>query len=59
MNDISYEIDNIWKGGFVSTYVKFGTSFSMDVRSSSSKYANLDFATQISGASLHKVETHR
>ena len=49
IDDISYEIDNIWKGGLVSTYVKFGTSFSMDVRSSSSKYANLDFATQISG----------
>ena len=51
MSDIKFVIDNIWDGKFVSTTVKYGTSFSLSVRSSSSEFENLVFATQITGAS--------
>ena len=51
MTDIKFDIDNIKKDELVSTYIKFGTKFGIDVRSSSSKYENLVFATQITGAS--------
>lgn len=51
MSDIKFDIDNIKKGELVSTYIKFGKKFGIDVRSSSSKYENLVFATQIAGAS--------
>lgn len=50
MNDIKFKIDNVHLGSTVSTYIKFGTSFGIDVRSSSSGFENLVFATQISGA---------
>ena len=51
INDIKFHLDNIWKGDFVSTTVKYGTSFALSVRSSSSSLENLVFATQITGAS--------
>ena len=51
MSDIKFVIDNIWDGKFVSTSVKYGKSFSLSVRSSSSEFENLVFATQITGAS--------
>ena len=49
MNDIKFVIDNIHLQGLVSTYINFGTSFAIDVRSSSSKFQSLDWATQIKG----------
>ena len=48
--DIKFDIDNIHIGGTVSTYIKFGKSFGIDVVSSSSDYANLSYSTQITGA---------
>ena len=50
MSDIKFYIDNIHIGGTVSTYIKFGKSFGIDVVSSSSDYANLSYSTQITGA---------
>ncbi len=50
MSDIKFDIDNIHIGGTVSTYIKFGKSFGIDVVSSSSDYANLSYSTQITGA---------
>ena len=39
------KIDNVHLGSTVSTYIKFGTSFGIDVRSSSSGFENLVFAS--------------
>ena len=49
MQDIYFVIDNIHLVELVSTYINFGTSFAIDVRSSSSKFQSLDWATQIKG----------
>ena len=51
MNDIKFQIDNIHIKQTVTTYVKFGTKFSINISSSSSNYGNLTYATQITGAS--------
>ena len=49
MQDIDFVIDNIHLGELVSTYINFGKSFAIDVRSSSSSFQSLDWATQIKG----------
>ena len=46
-----FQIDNIHIKQTVTTYVKFGVKFAINISSSSSNYGNLTYATQITGAS--------
>ena len=50
MSDIKFQIDNIFKDEVVTTYVKFGTKFAINISGSTSKLGNLSYATQITGA---------
>ena len=50
MSDIKFQIDNIFKDEVVTTYVKFGTKFAINISGSTSKLGNLTYATQITGA---------
>lgn len=51
MSDIKFQIDNIFKDEVITTYIKFGTKFAINISGSTSKLGNLSYATQITGAS--------
>ena len=51
INDIKFQPDNIHIKQTVTTYVKFGVKFSINISSSSSDYGNLSYMTSITGAS--------